>query len=123
VIVLALEEKLIPAPLTRETLELEPLRLKLVAAGTVGPTMVTLLAPELSVIFAPATRLTLDDVPFSVNPAPPPDVPMMVILGLVEFWDRVMLLPATKPNAVEDAVFAVPEVAPPAAEVIELRTV
>jgi hypothetical protein len=32
--------KLIPAPVTRDTLELDPLREKLVAAGTFGPTIV-----------------------------------------------------------------------------------
>ncbi len=63
----------------------------------------------------PATNEALTDDPFNVNPAPAPaDAPMIVICGLVEDWLSVMLDPATKANAVEDAVFAVPEVAPPA---------
>jgi hypothetical protein len=111
------------APATSDTLEDVPWREKFVAAGTVGPTMVMLLAPELRVTFAPATKLTLDDVPLRVKPPPPPDVPMIVIFGLVEFCDKVMLLPATRAKAVEDAVLTVPDVAPPAADVIELRTV
>jgi hypothetical protein len=47
--------------------------------------------------------------------------PITVIAGLVEFWLRVMLEPAKKANAVEDAVFAVPLVTPPAAEVIDTK--
>lgn len=47
---------------------------------------------------------------------------MIVIFGLVDSWLRVMLDPATIPNAVEDAVLAVPDVAPPAAEVMVVRT-
>ena len=45
------------------------------------------------------------------------------MLGLVEFCERVTLFPATRANAVEDAVFAVPEVAPPAIDVILVNTV
>lgn len=108
------------APATRLTLDDEAFNEKLVAAGTVGPTMVMLLAPELNVMFAPATKLTLEDVPFSENPIAPDGVgPMMVIEGLVESWLRVMFGPATNANADEDAVFAVPEVAPPAVDAIE----
>jgi hypothetical protein len=45
------------------------------------------------------------------------------MFGLVLNCESVILLPATKANAVEDAVFAVPLVAPPAADVIEVKTV
>lgn len=41
------------------------------------------------------------------------------MFGLVEFCESVMLLPATNPNAEDEAVFTVPLVAPPAALVIE----
>ena len=56
-------------------------------------------------------------------PAPPtpPDAPIIVIAGLVLFWDSVMLLPATNAKAEEDAVFAVPTDAPPDAVVIDTR--
>jgi hypothetical protein len=40
VIVLALLLKEIPAPVTSDTLELDPFNEKLVAAGTFGPTIV-----------------------------------------------------------------------------------
>jgi hypothetical protein len=42
----------------------------------------------------------------------------MVMFGLVETWLSVMLLPATKPKAVDEAVFTVPLVVPPATELI-----
>jgi hypothetical protein len=44
------------------------------------------------------------------------------MFGLVEFWLRVILLPATKANALEEAVLTVPEVAPPNVEVIVVST-
>jgi hypothetical protein len=46
---------------------------------------------------------------------------MIVTAGLVEFWLRVMFEPATRANADEEAVFAVPLLTPPAAVVIERR--
>ena len=54
-------------PATKLTLLEEPLRLKFVAAGTVGPTIVIDDAPLFSVIFAPATKDTLDEVPFKLK--------------------------------------------------------
>jgi hypothetical protein len=68
--------RLIPAPAIRVTLEDDPFKEKLVAAGTAGP--------------------------------------MMVNCGLVEDWLSVIFDPATKAKAEDEAVFAVPEVAPPA---------
>jgi hypothetical protein len=64
VIELAPEANAIFAPATNDTLDDDAFNAKLVAAGTVGPTIVMELAPLLSVMFAPATRLTLLDVPF-----------------------------------------------------------
>lgn len=43
----------------------------------------------------------------------------MVTFGLVEFCDKVTKLPATMANAVEDAVFTVPVVVPPATDAID----
>ncbi len=54
VIVEAEELNPIPAPATKLTLLELPLRLKLVAAGTLGPTIVMLEAPVFKVMFAPA---------------------------------------------------------------------
>jgi hypothetical protein len=120
VIVEALEAKPTLAPATRETLDEEALRLKLVATGAVGPTIVILEAPELKVMFAPATSETLLEVPFRLKlVAIAVFGPEIVMFGLVLFWDNVMLFPATNPNPVEEAVFAVPTVAPPAAVVID----
>jgi hypothetical protein len=64
------------------------------------------------VVVPPAMLLIV--VSTVVPPPPPPDVPMIVIWGLVEFWDRVIFDPATSANAELDAVFAVPDVDPPA---------
>jgi hypothetical protein len=62
---------------------------------------------------------TLLDVPFKEKFVATGTVgPEMVMLGLVESWDNVMLAPATSAKAVDEAVFAVPLVAPPAADVI-----
>jgi hypothetical protein len=75
----------------------------------------------------PATRDTLAVVPFKVNCETDAKAevfgPMMVMLGLVLSCDRVMPLPATKPNAVEEAVFSVPDVAPPAIDDMDVSTV
>lgn len=57
----------IPAPAEIETLEDVPFNWKLVAAGTVGPTMVMELAPEFRVILAPADRLRLILEPLSLK--------------------------------------------------------
>ena len=53
------------APATKENEEEDAFKEKFVAAGTVGPTIVMLEAPELNVIFAPATNETLELVPFN----------------------------------------------------------
>ena len=83
------------APATRDTLEEDALRLKFVAAGTVGPTIVMLLAPLLNVILAPATRLTLLDVPFKLKFVATGTVgPTIVMLDAPVF--RVMLAPAAR---------------------------
>lgn len=111
------------APATRDTLELVPLRLKFVAAGTVGPTIVILLAPEFRVMLAPATRDTLLDVPLREKlVAAGTAGPITVIDGLVDSWLRVILLPATNWKADELAVFAVPLVAPPAPTTVATDT-
>jgi hypothetical protein len=47
-------------------------------------------------------------------PPAPPLAPIIVICGLVEACDSVMFDPATNTKAEEAAVFAVPEVEPPA---------
>ena len=78
---------------------------------------------ELKPMPVPATKEPLIDDPFSVNPAPPAgEGPMMVIAGFVDSWLSVIFDPATSAKAVEDAVFAVPEVAPPAADVMVVST-
>jgi len=76
VIVLALLLRLIPAPETRETLEEEPFRLKLVAVGTEGPIIEIVLADVLNVILLPPIRDTLPVKPFKLNAAPPPELPI-----------------------------------------------
>jgi hypothetical protein len=43
----------------------------------------------------------------------------MVMLGEVEACERVMLAPATKANAVDDAVLTVPDVAPTPAAIVD----
>jgi len=45
----------------------------------------------------------------------------IVIAGLVDSWDSVIFDPATSAKALDEAVLAVPDVAPPAAEVIDTR--
>jgi hypothetical protein len=83
--VLALLAKAMLAPAIKETLEELPLSEKLVAAGTVGPMIVKLLAPLLIVILAPAIIDTLDEVPLRLKfVAEGTNGPEMVILGLVE---------------------------------------
>lgn len=75
--------------------------------------------------------LTVPDVaPFPpaaivVRTVPPPEGvgPIIVMFGLVLNCDSVIFDPATNAQALDEAVFAVPDVAPPAAEVIVLRTV
>ena len=99
-----------------------PITIALCTVPLFAAEIVIVLAFELRVILFPATREALPVEPFNVNAPPPAEAPRIVILGLVEFWLRVILLPATRANAVEDAVFTVPEVAPPAAEVIVVRT-
>lgn len=85
VMLLAPEAKATLAPATSDTLEDVPLRLKFVAAGTVGPTSVRLLAPLLIVMLAPATRLTLLDVPLRLKLVAAGTLgPITVIVGLVE---------------------------------------
>jgi len=71
-------------------------------------------APELKAIPAPATRDTLLEVPFKLKFVAVGTFAEIVTFGLVESWDKVMFGPATNPKAVEDAVFTVPELAPPA---------
>jgi len=85
--------------------------------------MVIVLRFELKLTLLPATKDMLEELPLSVNPPPPPPAAaLMVIFGLVDSWLRVMFGPATRPKAVEDAVFTVPEVVPPAIEAIEYNT-
>lgn len=85
----------------------------------------------------PATNANaVDDTVFAVpEDAPPATVvmvvrtvppplgvgPMIVIDGFVDSWLRVMFGPATKAKADDDAVFAVPAVAPPAVAAIDTR--
>jgi hypothetical protein len=71
---------------------------------------------------APASRDTLLDDPFKLKLVAAGTLADIVIFGLVLNWDRVMLLPATRAKAEDEAVFAVPLVAPPAALVIEVST-
>ena len=52
-------------PPTIDTLEDVPFRLKLVAVGTEGPTIEIVEALLCSVMLLPATRETLDELPFS----------------------------------------------------------
>jgi hypothetical protein len=68
------------------------------------------------VVVPPAAEATV------VNTVPPPPAEaLMVMLGDVEAWDSVMFAPATRPKAVDDAVFTVPLVAPaPAAMVCRI---
>jgi len=115
VMLLAPEAKAMLAPATKLTLDELAFNEKLVATGTVGPTTVILLAPELKVMLAPATKLTLEDVPFNEKlVAVGTAGPMIVIAGFVDNCDSVMFDPAAKAKAEEEAVLAVPEVAPPA---------
>lgn len=119
---LAPDAKATFAPATSDTLDEDALSEKFVAVGTVGPTIVIELAPELNVILAPATRLTLDEVPFKKKlVAAGTAGPITVTEGFVESCDNVIFGPATRANAEEEAVFAVPLVAPPAVEAIDTR--
>jgi hypothetical protein len=69
---------------------------------------------------APAEIEALEEVPLRTKlVAAGTAGPMIVTDGFVDSWLRVMLFPATNPKAEDDAVFAVPEVAPPTAVVIE----
>ena len=120
-----------PAPERLRRLEKVPEELEVVLPSAVIETeevctdaeIVMLLSPEAKAMFAPVTSETLLLVPFSVKPAPPAgDGPMTVIFGLVDSWLSVIFDPATSAKAVEDAVFAVPEVAPPAADVMVVST-
>jgi hypothetical protein len=70
------------APAEIETLPVVPSRVN--AAVGAAPTIVMLDAPELKVIFAPATKETLLDVPFKLKlVAAGTAGPMIVIEGLV----------------------------------------
>ena len=83
-----------------------------------------------NVMKLPATRLRFDEdavlmVPVVVPPAA--DVienrtdwfaAEIVMLGDVEACDRLIDAPATRPNAVEDAVFTVPDVVPAPAAIV-----
>lgn len=61
----------IPAPAEIDALEEVAFKLKLVAAGTVGPAIVIVLALLLRVMFAPATSETLAVDAFRLKAAPP----------------------------------------------------
>lgn len=81
------------------------------------------LAPTPRLIPPAEDRETLLEVPLRLKFVAAGTLAEIVMFGLVLCCERVMLLPATNANAVDDAVFAVPEVAPPAAVVIEVNTV
>jgi hypothetical protein len=80
VIVLAACPIPIPAPAEIDTLLDVPSRLKFVAVGTVGPTIVIVLRLLFSVIFAPATSDTLPVLAFKLNVFPPAAAPLIEIL-------------------------------------------
>jgi hypothetical protein len=85
-------------PSTRLTLEEEAFRLKLVATGTVGPTMVIDDAPVFRVMFAPAAKMIVPvevaaAVPMAATAAAPGVGPTMVI-ELAPLL-KVMFAPAT----------------------------
>ena len=66
---------------------------------------------------APAVLPATDSVMLPLS-----DIHDTVMFGLVEFWLRLMPLPATKPNAVDDAVLSVPDDVPPATDPIVVNT-
>ena len=88
--------------------------------AVVGPMIWMLLAPVVIVMLLPP-EITMVPVevarfePWMTLPPPPVGLgPMMVIEGLVESCESVIFDPATNTNAEDEAVFAAPEVAPPA---------
>jgi len=96
VIVEALLASEILLPATKETLDDDPLSEKLVAVGTVGPTIVMLDAPELKVMLFPATSETLAVVPLRVKVAPPPPPPPPAATsGRLSVRETMPVLPVT----------------------------
>ena len=96
----ALLLRLIPAPATRDTLDDDPLRLKFVAVGTLGPTMLKELAPLLIVILAPATSETLLLVPFRLKLVAAAGVGPTIVIDDAPVF-RVMFAPATSDRLLE----------------------
>jgi len=94
--------KLIPAPVTRLILELDPFSEKFVAAGTFGPEIVIACKDWDNVILFPPTKVTEPEVILLVAPAVLPDVLTTIALCIVgppiestlaPLDDTVMLLP------------------------------
>ena len=90
--------KLIPAPVTRLTLELDPLREKLVATGIVGPKIVMACNDCDKVMLLLPTNVTEPELITEVAPAVLPLVPITMALWTEGVVAEIVILPAPAPT-------------------------